>query len=87
MGEVGSCDVAHNADMSRRDLDGTMAVMGAKVAAVPGAAEQRRGLAGFAAEDVEDGRELLREQEKPAIGEPPSPLSSRRSRRICSWRL
>jgi hypothetical protein len=46
-----------------------MAVMGAKVAAVPGAAEQRRELAGFAAEDVEDGRELLREQEKPAIGD------------------
>jgi hypothetical protein len=56
-----------------------MAVMGAKVAAVKGAAEQRKELAGFAAEDVEDGRKLLSEQEKPAIGEPPSPLSSRRS--------
>jgi hypothetical protein len=42
---------------------------------------------GFAAEDMEDGRELLREQEKPTIGEPPSPLSSRRSRGICSLRL
>ena len=69
MGEVGSCDVTHNADMSRSDLDSAMAVMGAKVAAVPGTAEQRGELAGFAAEGVEDGRELLREQEKPAIGD------------------
>jgi hypothetical protein len=55
--------------MSRCDLDRAMAVMGAKVAAIPGTAEQRRELAGFAAEGVEDGRELLREQEKPAIGD------------------
>ena len=46
-----------------------MAVMGAKVAAIPGTAEQWGELAGFAAEGVEDGRELLREQEKPAIGD------------------
>jgi hypothetical protein len=52
----------------RCDLDRAMAVMGAKVAAIPGTAEQRRELAGFAAKGVEDGRELLREQEKPAIG-------------------
>jgi hypothetical protein len=46
-----------------------MAVMGGKVAAIPGTAEQRGELAGFAAEGVEDGRELLREQEEPAIGD------------------
>ena len=69
MVEVGSCDVPHNADMSRSDLDRAMAVMGAKVAAIPGTAEQRGELAGFTAEGVEDGRELLREQEKPAIGD------------------
>ena len=68
MGELGFGDVTHDADMSRSDLDRAMAVMGAKVAAIPGAAEQWGELAGFAAEDVEDGRELLREQEKPAIG-------------------
>ena len=68
MGELGLGDVTHQADMSRSDLDRAAAVVGAKVAAVPGAAEQRGELAGFAAEGVEDGRELLREQEKPAIG-------------------
>jgi hypothetical protein len=66
--ELGFGDVAHKGDMSRSDLDRAAAVVGAKVAAVPGAAEQRRELAGFAAEDMEHGRELLREQEKPVIG-------------------
>jgi hypothetical protein len=51
--------------MSRRDLD--RAVGGAKIAAVPGAAEQRGELASFAAEGMEHGRELLREKEEPAI--------------------
>src|ERR1700722_17680896 len=68
MGEVGFCDVTHQANMRRRDLDRAAAIVGAKVAAVPGAAEQRGQLAGFAAEDMEHGRELLREQEKTAIG-------------------
>ena len=54
--------------MSRSGLDRAAAVVDAKVASVPGAAEQRRELAGFAAEDMEHGRELLREQEKAAIG-------------------
>ena len=66
MGELGLRDVTHDADMSRRDLDRT--VVGAKVAAVPGAAEQRGELASFATEDMEHGREFLREQEEPAIG-------------------
>src|SRR5258707_10511265 len=67
MGEVGLCDVTHDADMSRRDLDRAVAVVGAKVASVPGAAEQRGELAGFAAEGLEHGRELLREQEEAGI--------------------
>src|ERR1700733_3785421 len=66
--ELSFGDVTHQADMSRSDLDRAATVVGAKVAAVPGAAEQRGELAGFAAEDLEHGRELLGEQEKPAIG-------------------
>src|ERR1700733_1176546 len=66
--ELGFRDVTHQADMRSSDLDGTVAIVGAKVAAVPGAAEQRGELAGFAAEDMEHGGELLREQEKTAIG-------------------
>ena len=66
--ELSLGDVTHQADMSRSDLDRAVAVVGAKVAAVPGAAEQRGELAGFAAEDLEHGRELLGEEEKPAIG-------------------
>ncbi len=68
MGELGFCDVTHQADMSRSGLDRAVAVVGAKIAAIPGAAEQRGELAGFAAEDMEHGRELLREQEETAIG-------------------
>jgi hypothetical protein len=67
MGELGFCDVTHQADMSRSGLDRVAAVVGAKVAAVPGAAEQRGELASFAAEGMKHGRELLREQEEPAI--------------------
>src|ERR1700735_5607353 len=68
MGEVGLCDVTHDADMSRRDLDRVVAVVGGKVAAVPGAAEQRGELASFTAESMEHRCEFLREQEEPAIG-------------------
>jgi hypothetical protein len=46
-----------------------MAVTSAQVAAVPGTAQQRRELAGFEAEHLEDGCELFREQEEPAIGD------------------
>jgi hypothetical protein len=45
-----------------------VAVVGAKIAAVPGAAEQRRELAVPLAEHMEHGGELLREQEETAIG-------------------
>ena len=68
LGELSLRDVTHQADMSRSGLDRAASVVGTKVAPVPGAAEQRGELAGFAAEDVEHGRELLREQEKTAIG-------------------
>jgi hypothetical protein len=68
VGELGFCDVTHQGDVRRGDLDGAPAIVGAKIAAVPGAAEQRRELAGFAAEDMEHGGELLREQEEAAIG-------------------
>ena len=67
MGELGFCDVTHQADMSRSGLARAAAVEGAKIAAVPGATEQRRELAGFAAEGMEHGCELLTEQEKTAI--------------------
>jgi hypothetical protein len=66
--EFGFGDVTHDADMSRSGLDRVVAVVGVKVAAVPGAAEQRGELASFAAEDMEHGREFLREQKEPAIG-------------------
>ena len=69
MGELGLCDVTHQTDMSRSDLNRAVAVVGAKIAAVPGTAEQWGELAGFTAEGVEHGRELLREQEKTAIGD------------------
>jgi hypothetical protein len=45
-----------------------VAVVGGKIAAVPGAAEQRRDLAVSLAEHMEQGGELLREQEEAAIG-------------------
>ena len=48
---------------------GTVAVLGAKIAAVPGAAEQRGELAGPPTEHMKDGGELLREQEQAAIGD------------------
>jgi hypothetical protein len=67
MGELGFCDVTDQADMSRSGQARTAAVEGAKIAAVPGATEQRRELAGFAAEGMEHGCELLTEQEKTAI--------------------
>jgi hypothetical protein len=54
--------------MGRSGLDRVVAVVGVKVAAVPGAAKQRGELASFAAEDMEHGREFLREQKEPAIG-------------------
>ena len=55
--------------MSRSGLYRAAAVVYAKVASVPGAAEQRGELARFAAKDMEHGRELLREQEKTGIGD------------------
>ena len=67
MDELGLCDVTHQTDMSGSGLNGPAAVVGAKIAAVPGAAEQRGELAGFAAEGMEHGRELLREQEQTGI--------------------
>lgn len=54
--------------MRSSGLNVTVAVMSAQVTAVPGAAQQRRELAGFAAEHVDDGCEFFREQEEPAIG-------------------
>ena len=50
--ELSFGDVTHQADMSRSGLARTAAVEGAKIAAVPGATEQRRELGGFAAEGV-----------------------------------
>jgi hypothetical protein len=53
--------------MSRSGLNSAAAVVGTKIAAVPGATEQRGELAGVTAEGVEHGREFLREQEKTAV--------------------
>ena len=50
-------------------LEGTVVVVGGKIAAVPGAAEQRRELAVPLAEHMEQGSELLTEQEEAAIGD------------------
>jgi hypothetical protein len=69
VGELSFCDVTHKADMSRSGLAREAAVEAAKIAAVPGATQQRGELAGFAAEGVENGRELLREQEETAVGD------------------
>ena len=66
--EVALRDMTHDADMRVRRLEGTVAVVAAKIAAVPGAAEQRRELAVPLAEHMEQGGELLREQEETAIG-------------------
>ena len=52
-------DVAHQAEVSGGSLEQTMVVVGSEIAAVPGAAEQRGELSGIAAEDMEDGGELL----------------------------
>src|ERR1700761_41910 len=69
MGELALRDMTYDADMRRGGLDVAMAVMSAEVAAIPGAAQQRRELAGLAAEHVDDGCEFFREQEEPAIGD------------------
>jgi hypothetical protein len=69
LGELSFGDVTHEADMSRSGLDREAAVEAAKIAAVPGATEQRGELAGFAAQGVENGGEFLREQEETAVGD------------------
>ena len=68
VGELSFCDVTHKADMSRSGLAREAAVEAAKIAAVPGATEQRGELAGSVAQGVENGGELLREQEETAVG-------------------
>ena len=69
VGELALRDMTHDADMGVRRLEGTVAVVGAKIAAVPGAAEHRGELAGPPTEHMKDGCELLREQEEAAIGD------------------
>src|SRR5271156_5256871 len=69
MGKLRGCDMAHHADMGRGGLHGAMAVPSAQVAAIPGTAQQWRELGGFEGQHLEDGCELFREQEEPAIGD------------------
>jgi hypothetical protein len=52
-------EMTDRADMRGGRLDEPVAIVGGKIAAVPGATKQRRELAGLAAEQMEDGAELL----------------------------
>jgi hypothetical protein len=69
MREFALGDMTHDADMRVCGLDVAMAFVKGQVAAVPGGAQQGRELAGFPAEDVDDGCEFFGEQEEPAIGD------------------
>ena len=56
------------AEVRAGGVEGTVAVVHGKIAAIPRAAEERGELAGRAAEHVEHGGELLSEQEEAPIG-------------------
>ena len=56
------------AEVGAGGVEETASVLHGKVAAIPGAAEQRGELAGALAEHVEHGGELLSEEEEAAIG-------------------
>jgi len=57
--EFALCHVPNEADMGGSGVEKAPAIVSAEIAAVPGAAQQRRELPGFAAEEMEDGGELL----------------------------
>jgi hypothetical protein len=61
-------DVTDEADMSSRRLQGTVAVEGVEVAAVPGTAEEWREVTFLAREEVKDAGELLGKHEEAAVG-------------------
>jgi hypothetical protein len=52
-------EMTDEADMRGGGLDEPVAIVGGKIAAVPGATKQRRELPGLAANQMEDGAELL----------------------------
>jgi hypothetical protein len=61
-------DVAHEADVCSGGLEGMMAIKGAQIACVPGAAEQGRQMAFLPSENLEHGSELLCQDEQAPIG-------------------
>ncbi len=61
-------DVTDEADMSTRGLQGTVAMEGAQIAAVPGTAEEWREVTFLARENVKHAGELLGKHEETAVG-------------------
>jgi hypothetical protein len=69
LSELMLSDMAHQADMGPGGLHRLVTIHGAEMAAVPGAAEQRRKVTLLPREHVEDRGELLGEHEEAAIGD------------------
>jgi hypothetical protein len=61
-------DMTDEADVCSRRLQGTVAVEGVEVAAVPGTAEEWREVAFLASEEVKHAGELFRKHEEAAVG-------------------
>ncbi len=61
-------EVSDEAYVRASGLDGPVAIVGGKIAAIPSATKQRRELRGLAAEQMEDGAELLQEEQEATIG-------------------
>jgi hypothetical protein len=68
LGQLTLGDVGDEADMGSGGLQVLLLIEGGEIAAVPGAAEQRRELCLATLQRIEDGGELLREREETAVG-------------------
>ncbi len=66
LGQVALGDMTDEAEVRRDGMERVMNVVRREVAAVPGAAEERRELAGLTAELMEHGGELFRKDEAAA---------------------
>lgn len=66
--ELALGDVTYKTDVRGGCVQESTSVVDAQITAIPGATKQRRELSGFAAEEMEDGGELLCEQKETAVG-------------------
>ena len=68
LGQLTLGDVGDEADMGSGGLQVLVHIEGGEIAAIPGAAEQRREVSLGALQRIEDGGELLREREETTVG-------------------